>query len=175
MFYGWKSPKNFNNMEVLFHTVHAAFSTNIFILLICLFFFFAWFFLRLLPSLASLYWASQHFQDEVVSLMPNPQPGGPGFYFRVCCPSDVGKLTTSSRTSPPRHFGSSSGTCHAWVTLPIACYRRQGPSFSEAGYTHRQVCVHVYRTKNVLNEPTQWVLLEKIIFRQLKKKTSRHL
>jgi hypothetical protein len=63
-------------MGVLFHTVHAAFSTNIFILLICLFFFF--FFLRLLPSLASLYWVSQHFQDEVVSFMPNPQPGGGG-------------------------------------------------------------------------------------------------
>jgi hypothetical protein len=149
-------------MGVLFHTVHAAFSTNIFILLICLFFFFfVLFFLTLLPYLASLYWASHHFQDEVVSLMPNPQPRGPCFYFRVCCPSDVGKLTRSSRNSPPRHFGFSSGTCHAWVTLPIARYRRQGPSFSEAGYTHRQVCFHVCKTKNVLNE----LILEKIILR----------
>lgn len=157
-------------MGVLFHTVHAAFSTNIFILLICLFFFFVWFFLRLLPSLASLYWASQHFQDEVVSLMPNPQPGGTGggasFYFRVCCPSYIGKLTRRSRSSPPRHFGSSSGNCHAWVTLPIARYRRHSPTFSEAGYTrtHRQVCFHVCKTKNVLNELIQWVL-EKFMLR----------
>lgn len=121
------------------------------------------FFLRLLPYLASLYWASRHFQDEGVSLMPNPQPRGPGFYFRVCCPSGAGKITRSSRNSPPRHFGFSSGTCHAWVTLPIARYRRQGPSFSEAGYTQRQVCFHVCKTKNVLNELIQWVLLEKII------------
>lgn len=62
--------------------------------------------------------------------------GAPGFYFRVCCPSDVGKLTSSSRIFPPRHLDSSSGTCHARVTLPTALCCRHSPSFSEAVYTY---------------------------------------
>jgi hypothetical protein len=38
--------------------------------------------------------------DGVVSLTPNPQPGGPGY---------------------PYLSGSSSLTCLAWETLPVAC------------------------------------------------------
>jgi len=40
------------------------------------------------------------FSTEVVRLMPNPQPGQPGFDFEVHSPSEVSKL----QRSPPYHL-----------------------------------------------------------------------
>ena len=59
-------------------------------------------------------------QNETVSLMLQPQPGGPDFDFWVCCHREVAKCLRSLPVLERSSSGSSAETCPSWMTLPIA-------------------------------------------------------
>ena len=62
-------------------------------------------------------------QHEAVSLMLQPQPGGPHFDIWLCSHREVGKCL---RSTPNPHVlecslcGPSVQTCPSWMTLPVA-------------------------------------------------------
>ena len=82
--------------------------------------------------------ASQRFQNEVVSLMPNPQPGGLGFEFGVCSPREVGKCLPSPSLLDTLS-GTSAETCPAWVTPPVDIRTRCLPAKSPKCYCFSQL------------------------------------